>query len=172
MSVGVSGYMLRLTNGLKDDDDNGEADDLNNISMDAGLIMDFVHRIRLGFVARNLFHTEDVKMAAELESEKELGAGIAVSLNKLELSFDADFGVDDNWTDYRVGGQWLLFGTFVLRSGIAFEQVRGGQGEHVKHLAVGVGYVSQIVAADLAMRAPLDDDGAVIFSAGMRYFLP
>ena len=29
----------------------------------------------------------------------------------------------------------------------------------MKHLAVGVGYVSQIVAADLAMRAPLDDDG-------------
>ena len=61
---------------------------------------------------------------------------------------------------------------FAAGNNIAFEQVRGGQGEHVKHLAVGVGYVSQIVAADLAMRAPLDDDGAVIFSAGMRYFLP
>ena len=172
MSVGVSGYLLRLTNGAKDDDDNKEADDLNNISMDAGVILDFFHRFRIGCVGRNLFHTEDEKMLLERESAKELGAGLAFAIKTLELSVDLDFGLEEKWMDYRVGGQWLLFGAFVLRSGLAFEEVRDGSGERRKHLAAGVGYVSQIIAADLAMQAPLDESGDVVFSAGLRYFLP
>ncbi|MEC9072696.1 MAG: hypothetical protein VX938_09970 [Myxococcota bacterium] len=172
MSVGVSGNMLRITNGAKDDDENGESDDLDNISMDAGVILDFFHRFRIGCVGRNLFHTEDEKMLLERDSGKEIGAGLAVAIKTLELSFDMDFGMDEKWTDYRVGGQWLLMGALVLRTGFTMEEVRDGTGERRNHLAAGVGYVSQIVAADLAMKAPLDESGEVIFSAGFRYFLP
>ena len=171
-SLGVSGYMLKLTRGLADDEENEETDDIDNISMDAGVILEIMQRFRMGFVARNLFHTDDARMLEEPNAEKSLGVGLAAGVDMLELSVDADFGVNEKWTDVRVGAQYLLMGAMVLRLGASFEDVENVLGQQRKDIAFGVGYVSPVVAADLGMRLPLDDNDNVVFSAGVRYFLP
>ena len=60
----------------------------------------------------------------------------------------------------------------MVRAGANFEDVDGPEEEMRRDVAFGVGYVSTLVAADLGMRLPLEDDDNVMFSAGVRYFLP
>jgi hypothetical protein len=149
-----------------------EVDDVEFTTMDAGVVIQIVPTVRLAVVARNILDTSRGGRDRQPdERPMEIGTGCTLGFQQFEVTFDADMDLetdpDSTIVTYRVGTQFLLGGAVVVRGGFSSD----GHDEH-QRLGFGLGYVDQMMAVDLGIRATVDvDDG---FDAGIsfRYFLP
>lgn len=164
--VGLGGNYLKLVRGEVDTDETLSPDDLDFFTVDAGVLLAIGSVLRLAAVGRNLVATD-----APSEAPKEIGLGVAVSFGTMELTFDSDLDLDamadETVVTYRVGGQLLLGGSIVARAGLSID----GHDES-KRLGLGLGYVSPLMAADLAFRKLVDQRGGTMVALAVRYFLP
>jgi hypothetical protein len=149
-----------------------DVDDVEFTTMDVGVVIQIVPTVRLAVVARNILDTSRGGRDRQPdERPMEIGTGCTLGFQQFEVTFDADMDLetdpDSTIVTYRVGTQFLLGGAVVVRGGFSSD----GHDEH-QRLGFGLGYVDQMMAVDLGIRATVDvDDG---FDAGIsfRYFLP
>ncbi len=147
-------------------------DDVEFTTVDAGLLIQVVPTVRLAVVARNILDTVQKNRPRQPdELPLEIGVGCALGFQQFELTFDADIDSETDpettLTHYKVGTQFLLGGSVVVRGGFSSD-------EHDSHerLAFGLGYVDRVVAVDLGIRATVDVDDEFDAGISLRYFMP
>ena len=147
-------------------------DDVEFTTVDAGLIIQIVPSIRLAAVVRNILDTVDgVRPRQPDELPMEVSAGCALGFQHFELTFDADMDMETDptqtLTHYKVGTQFLLGGSVVVRGGFSSDEHDGHE-----RLAFGLGYVDRVVAVDLGVRATVDVEDEFDAGISFRYFMP
>ena len=145
-------------------------------TLDAGLVMEIVQMFRVGVAAQNLIDTRtsahrDENLNANPRAPRNIGVGAALSVDAFQLSFDAamDLQTDpkDLFVEYGVGAQYLIANIVVMRAGFKM----GGIEDH-QTVTFGAGYVSELLAADVSVAKRVDQDGGIVASFALRYFLP
>ena len=147
-------------------------DDVEFTTVDAGLIIQVVPTIRLATVVRNILETTDGPRPRQPdELPMEVGVGCALGFQQFELTFDADMDLETDpektLTHYKVGTQFLVGGSVVVRGGFSSDDHDGHE-----RLAFGLGYVDRVVAVDLGVRATVDVDDEFDAGISFRYFMP
>ena len=164
--AGVGARYLTLDAGKEDSASNGETDDVEFFSLDAGLLLQISSFLRVGVVGHNLIDTK-----ATHEAPRSLGVGLAFVLGQFQLSADVEIDLqsiaDETTTSFCFGAQYMLKLGFVIRAGFKIDNVRDQ-----KRFAVGLSYVTQRIAGDLAYSRTVAEMGEDIVSAGFRVFLP
>ena len=166
--VGVGGRYLTIENTAL----GGE----EFFTLDAGLVMEIVQMFRIGVAAQNLIDTRtsahrDANLNANPRAPRNIGVGAALSIDAFQVSFDAamDLQTDpkDLFVEYGVGAQYLIANIVVMRAGFKM----GGMEDH-QTVTFGAGYVSEMLAADVSVAKRVDQDGGIVASFALRYFLP
>lgn len=166
--VGVGVRYQTLTVGSSDNYANGQHDDVEFFTMDAGLVLDIYQMFRVAVVGHNLI---DTGPNARSTSPRSIGLGAAGMFDAFQVTFDADLDVMTDSSgvlaSYGVGAQYLIAGIIVVRAGFGY---RGLDAD--KSLSAGVGYMSSSLAADVSFSKSIDDADAAVLSLSIRYFLP
>ena len=156
--------------------DAGEAlpavDDVEFTTLDAGVLIQVVPTVRLAAVVRNIIDTADKERPRQFdEPPMEVGLGCALGFQQFELTFDADMDTktnpDKTLTHYKVGTQFLVGGSVVVRGGFSSDDHDGHE-----RLAFGLGYIDGMVAVDAGVRATIDVDDEFEAGVSLRYFVP
>lgn len=163
---GVGGRYTSLTRGRSDSATNGEIDDVEFFTIDAGLLLTISDVFRLGVVGQNLIDTQSISEAPRL-----VAVGAAVQLDVFEIAFDTVFDLQTNPDEvlitYSVGAQLLLKEIVVLRLGFVADGVKD-----TNRIAAGASYVSQLIGVDLGFQRSIDRGDDTIVSLGLKVFLP
>lgn len=148
------------------------ADDVEFTTVDAGLLIQIVPTVRLAVVARNILDTAERDRPRQPDERPlEIGVGCALGFQQFEFTFDADMDSETDpektLTHYKVGTQFLVGGSVVVRGGFSSD-------DHDDHdrLAFGLGYVDRVVAVDVGVRATIDVDDEFDAGISFRYFMP
>ena len=152
--------------GKADSDGNGETDDIEFFTLDAGLVLTVGEMFRFGVAGQNLLDTKTVR-----EAPRSIGIGAALQVDAFELAIDANLDVqtdpEDVLVSWHFGAQYLIENLVVARVGFVYDQ-----GRNDKRLAAGASYVSKLVGVDLGFQQSLDNGSDTIFSLAVRVFLP
>jgi len=165
ISAGVGGRYSTLAWGDEDTVENGENDDINYFTLDAGLMAEFSGVFNIGLVGRNLIDTKHVA-----EAPRSIGVGIGGKFKTFSISadFNADLQSEDEPVfSYGVGAQLLMESMIVLRAGYT-----GGGLRNTNHISAGISYVSQMVGVDVAFRQGIEESSDTTFSLAMKVFMP
>lgn len=154
-----------LTVGASDTGDNGETDDVEFFTMDAGLMLTISDMFRIGVVGQNLILTNDSA------SPRTIGVGVALQVDDFEMGVDANLdietGDDGPLVSWHIGASYLIENLIAIRLGFVYDQ-----GTEDKRIAAGASYVSKLIGVDLGFQQSLDYSDDTIFSLGVRVFLP
>ncbi len=166
--AGVGVRYQNLTVGWEDNPDNGQHDDVEFFTLDAGLVFDIVRMFRIAVTAHNLI---DTGANARASAPRSIGLGAAALFDAFQISFDVDLDIMSKSggvvPSYFAGAQYLIAGMVVARAGFGYRGIDAD-----KSLSAGVGYVSETIAADVSFSKSLDNADEAIVSASVRYFLP
>jgi len=160
--AGFGGRYLGLVVG--DDDEDSTADGLKDVdhwTVDAGLILDFAHVIKLGVVGQNLI---DMKT---LEAPRTLGLGLSLLFDSLEIGADMDLDLSgqlESVKSYAFGLDYGFGESFRMRAGFLVDQVRDEE-----RVTAGLGYSTSDLAIDLGYSTALSDPTDMVFALSLRF---
>lgn len=164
---GVGIRYASMQHGAADSSKNGESDDPEFVTLDAGVVLEITDYIRIGVVGQNLIDT-----VAIYEAPRLIGVGAALQYEGFEVSFDLDMDLQTDPNEevllsYKVGLQYLIQGTVVIRGGYNYDgRVRENR------IAVGASYVSKLIGVDLGFQRSLDRGADTIVCLGVKVFVP
>jgi len=134
-------------------------------TLDVGVILEIMQMFRIGVVGTSLIDTKTE------EAPRQVGVGGAFTYGAFQASFDVNMDIQTDpeslFPEYGAGAQYLIENIFVVRAGFSM----GGIEEH-KTLALGAGYVSTALAADVSFSKRTDIAGGAVVSLAVRYFMP
>lgn len=152
---------LELTLG-KEDGDNGENDDVDTWTVDAGLLFDFGSRIRFAVVGQNLIDTETT------QAPRTLGLGFSFVFETLDVGANLDLDIsgdaDTRITTWGFGADWGLADQVHLRAGLTRDE-RIDQ----ERVSFGLGWSNSEVAIDLAYATAFADPANMMFGVSVRW---
>ena len=164
--AGVGARYMGLQIG-KDDDDTSESNDIDEWTLDAGLMFDLARRIKVGVVGANLLDTK-----ADAEAPRKLGVGLAFVFDALEVSGDLEIDLtgrsDQTVRTYGFGAQYAFAGMFAARAGLTIDQLNDAH----ERISAGFGYISDQFALDLAYSSAVSDPANMLVSVSLRYIPP
>lgn len=160
--AGVGVRYLDLTIG-EDDSDEGidETNDVDDWTLDFGLILDFGGVVKLGVVGQNLLEVKSP------EAMRELGVGLSFVFGEIDVSANLDIdltGETDTFKSYGFGIDYVVAEAFHLRAGIVIDQVTGQE-----RVTSGIGYSNETLALDLGYASAVDDPTDMVFALSLRF---
>lgn len=166
LQLGVGVHYLDLTKALSQDAGEAAAEQVEFLTMDAGMVLDLGGVLRIAAVAQNLVDTKSIE-----EAPRTVGFGATAAFSRFELSFDTELDLEtvpgEPTPSYAAGTQVLLGGAAVARAGYSTDGITGA-----KRIAGGLGYVSREMAADVGVSKRIEGPEDWLVSFGLRYFLP
>jgi hypothetical protein len=160
--AGLGTRWLALTYGAKDDPSNGEVDDLDTWTLDAGLLLDFGGRIRFGVVGQNLIET------GSFEAQRTLGLGFSFVFQSLDVSANMDLdlseGAAKTVANWGFGADFAVMDVLHLRAGLVRDERLDRE-----RLSAGIGWSNNAVAVDLAYGQALSDPSDLTFGLSVRW---
>lgn len=163
------GLGVRYTNlvvGAGDNGENGQVDDIEFFTMDAGLVLTISDMFRLGVVGQNLIDTKSLR-----DAPRTIGVGAALQVESFELGIDANLDIATDpeavLVSWHFGAQYVIENLVAVRLGFVFDQ-----GRNDKRIAAGASYVGKLIGVDLGFQQSLDNGDDTIFSLGVRVLLP
>jgi len=162
--AGVGARYLDLTIG-KDDTDKGvdETNDVDDWTLDFGLILDFGHVVKLGVVGQNLLAIDSP------EARRQLGLGLSFVFGDIDVSADLDIDLSgelETFKAYGFGIDYVVGDAFHLRAGVDIDPINDTQ-----RVTSGIGYSNETLALDLGYSSAVTDPTSMIFAVTLR-FLP
>ncbi len=160
--AGLGTRWLSLVSGAEDDETNGERDDIDAWTLDAGLLIDFAQRIRFGVVGQNLIDTKTS------DAPRTLGLGFSFVFESLDVSanMDLDLSEDADSTvgTWGFGADMGLVDVVHLRAGFTRDEQLGTESLHA-----GLGWSNSQVAVDLGYGQTLSDPSAITLGVSVRW---
>ncbi|MFO0746811.1 MAG: hypothetical protein U1F43_14230 [Myxococcota bacterium] len=159
--AGVGGRYLNLTIGSDDDKTPTEHDDVDHWTIDAGLILDFAHVIKLGVVGQNLI---DMKTT---EAPRGLGVGLSFLFNTIEVGADIDIdltGELESVKQYAFGIDYGFGEVFHARAGFQVDQLHDEE-----RATFGLGYSTPDLAIDVGYATAFSEPTDMVVSVSLRF---
>lgn len=132
---------------------------------DLGLNIALAGSLRLGLVWRNLTRLDDV------ETPGRIAGGAALVLDKVILTGEGSWAIEDQGTAWRGGGVVLLGETVQVRAGYAWDENRSTTGP-AQSIHFGLGWRHQTVTIDAGVGVDLDKPSKLLMAISLTMHLP
>lgn len=166
ISLGASGRYVSLERSFRDAAGQDREQELaTGFTMDASVRLMPIESVHISALAYNIINIDDSPLVPTL-----LGGSAAVNIGS-SLTLGADALVDVTTFDTAAvivggGAEYLAGGNVPLRLGYRFDE---GRDEHA--LSGGLGYVDDIVGADLSLRQQFLGGSDTTIMLSLRYFV-
>lgn len=165
LSVGVGGRYSGLIVGEVDSPSQGAIDDVEYVTVDAGIMVELNGVFNIGVVGRNLIDSKHVA-----EAPRTVAFGLGGQFTSFQISADLSMDLqsrDEPVLAWAAGFQALLDQGLIFRAGYD----GGGLSGH-NRISGGFGYVSQAMSIDMSIRQGIENTGDTAFSASLKVFIP